>query len=110
MSQCRFYEKKFPEIDDVVVVNVRSIADMGAYVHLLEYNNIEGMILLRSVYIGPISTLLSTNLLTYKIHSTKKRASRTPAVRADGARHISVLGLTQPMSPTPWTRPERPHS
>lgn len=46
MSQCRFYEKKFPEIDDVVVVNVRSIADMGAYVHLLEYNNIEGMILL----------------------------------------------------------------
>jgi len=44
--QCRFYEKKFPEIDDVVVVNVRSIADMGAYVHLLEYNNIEGMILL----------------------------------------------------------------
>jgi len=46
MSTCRFYEKKFPEIDDVVVVNVRSIADMGAYVHLLEYNNIEGMILL----------------------------------------------------------------
>merc|ERR1712241_620604 len=34
------------EIDDVVMVNVRSIADMGAYVHLLEYNNIEGMILL----------------------------------------------------------------
>ena len=81
MSQCRFYEKKFPEIDDVVVVNVRSIADMGAYVHLLEYNNIEGMILLRSVYFGPISTLLSTNLLTYKVHSTEKRASRTPAVR-----------------------------
>ena len=42
----RFYEQKYPEIDDVVMVNVRSIADMGAYVHLLEYNNIEGMILL----------------------------------------------------------------
>lgn len=28
------------------MVNVRSIAEMGAYVNLLEYNNIEGMILL----------------------------------------------------------------
>lgn len=43
---CRFFEKKFPDIEEVVMVNVRSIADMGAYVHLLEYNNIEGMILL----------------------------------------------------------------
>jgi len=43
---CRFYEHRFPEQEDVVMVNVRSIADMGAYVHLLEYNNIEGMILL----------------------------------------------------------------
>jgi len=43
---CRFYEQKFPEVDDVVMVNVRSIAEMGAYVTLTEYNNIEGMILL----------------------------------------------------------------
>lgn len=28
------------------MVNVRAIAEMGAYVYLLEYNNIEGMILL----------------------------------------------------------------
>ena len=43
---CRMYENEFPEIDDVVMVQVRSIAEMGAYVALLEYNNIEGMILL----------------------------------------------------------------
>lgn len=43
---CRFYAEKFPEVDSLVMVNVRQIADMGAYVHLLEYNNIEGMILL----------------------------------------------------------------
>merc|ERR1711920_107395 len=42
----RMYESPFPEIDDVVMVQVRSIAEMGAYVRLLEYNNIEGMILL----------------------------------------------------------------
>lgn len=40
------YEQCFPEIDEVVMVQVKSIAEMGAYVQLLEYNNIEGMILL----------------------------------------------------------------
>jgi len=40
------YEKKYPDVDDLVVVNVKSIAEMGAYVSLLEYNNIEGMIML----------------------------------------------------------------
>ena len=43
---CRFYVEKFPEVEDIVMVNVQSIAEMGAYVRLLEYNNIEGMILL----------------------------------------------------------------
>jgi len=43
---CRFYEQQYPEIEDLVVVNVKHIAEMGAYVTLLEYNNIEGMILL----------------------------------------------------------------
>lgn len=46
VKSCRFYEKKFPDKDEVVMVNVRSIAEMGAYVSLLEYDNIEGMILL----------------------------------------------------------------
>lgn len=45
-SSCRFYENKYPEVDDVVMVNVQQIAEMGAYVKLLEYDNIEGMVLL----------------------------------------------------------------
>jgi len=40
------YPEKFPGIDEVVMVQVKSIAEMGAYVQLLEYDNIEGMILL----------------------------------------------------------------
>jgi len=43
---CRFYEHRYPEVEDVVMVNVRSIAEMGAYVELQEYKDIEGMILL----------------------------------------------------------------
>ena len=42
---CRFYEEKYPEVDQLVMVRVKSLAEMGAYVSLMEYNNIEGMIL-----------------------------------------------------------------
>src|ERR1700688_2219172 len=45
-NQCRMYEKVYPDNDDLVVVLVKNIAEMGAYVSLLEYGNIEGMILL----------------------------------------------------------------
>ncbi|KAJ1837248.1 Eukaryotic translation initiation factor 2 subunit 1, partial [Coemansia sp. RSA 2703] len=43
-TTCRFYEAEFPEIDDVVMVRIKSIKEMGAYVQLEEYGNIEGMI------------------------------------------------------------------
>jgi translation initiation factor 2 subunit 1 len=40
------YEQKFPDADEVVQVQVKRVMDMGAYVSLLEYGNIEGMIML----------------------------------------------------------------
>eukprot|EP01084_Bolivina_argentea_P131246 231682_1 len=43
---CRTFAKEWPEVDDLVVVQVNSIVDMGAYCSLLEYNGIEGMILM----------------------------------------------------------------
>jgi translation initiation factor 2 subunit 1 len=42
--KCRFYEDKYPSADDLVVVEIKDVVDNGAYVRLLEYNNIEGMI------------------------------------------------------------------
>eukprot|EP01071_Lankesteria_metandrocarpae_P001675 Lankesteria_metandrocarpae@DN175_c0_g1_i1.p1 len=42
----RFYESRFPEPDDLVMVKVTRIADMGAYCELLEYSGMEGMILM----------------------------------------------------------------
>jgi translation initiation factor 2 subunit 1 len=68
LTNCRYYEEKYPEVDSFVMVNVKQvrflpvsncglvlcglraftsqIAEMGAYVKLLEYDNIDGMILL----------------------------------------------------------------
>lgn len=45
-NDCRMYERKYPQVEDLVIVQVKHVAEMGAYVSLLEYNNIEGMILL----------------------------------------------------------------
>jgi len=42
----RFYEAEFPELEEVVVVQVKRIVEMGAYASLLEYNGREGMMLL----------------------------------------------------------------
>eukprot|EP01039_Chlorochromonas_danica_P005317 gene5317-5852_t len=44
--RCRFYENQYPEPEEVVMVNVTEIGEMGAYVTLLEYDNIDGLILL----------------------------------------------------------------
>lgn len=45
-NNCRMYESVYPNAEDLVVVQVKNVAEMGAYVTLLEYNGIEGMILL----------------------------------------------------------------
>lgn len=42
----RYYEKSLPDVDEVVMCQVKQIAEMGAYVKLLEYDNADGMILL----------------------------------------------------------------
>eukprot|EP01053_Blabericola_migrator_P013084 Blabericola_migrator_1__13083@NODE_888_length_6164_cov_126_278498_g625_i0_p2_GENE_NODE_888_length_6164_cov_126_278498_g625_i0NODE_888_length_6164_cov_126_278498_g625_i0_p2_ORF_typecomplete_len327_score78_32EIF_2_alpha/PF07541_12/1_3e29EIF_2_alpha/PF07541_12/1_1e03S1/PF00575_23/4_4e11S1/PF00575_23/3_3e03Cwf_Cwc_15/PF04889_12/0_011BUD22/PF09073_10/7_7e03BUD22/PF09073_10/0_19Sigma70_ner/PF04546_13/1_4e03Sigma70_ner/PF04546_13/1_4DNA_pol_phi/PF04931_13/9_3_NODE_888_length_6164_cov_126_278498_g625_i0 len=45
-SEAHFYENEFPEPNDLVVVKVARIENsMGAYVTLLEYGNMEGLIL-----------------------------------------------------------------
>ena len=41
---CRFYRAKFPAIDELVMVTIKQIEDMGAYVKLNEYKNIEGTV------------------------------------------------------------------
>eukprot|EP00744_Colponema_vietnamica_P002920 GILI01004535.1.p1 GENE.GILI01004535.1~~GILI01004535.1.p1 ORF type:complete len:348 (-),score=129.75 GILI01004535.1:198-1241(-) len=61
---CRMYENKYPENDDLVMVLVKSVQEMGVYVTLLEYNNVEGMILLSELSkrrIRSVNKLVSVN-------------------------------------------------
>jgi translation initiation factor 2 subunit 1 len=45
LTKGRYYEAEFPEVEDVIVVQINKINDkIGAYVSLLEYDNREAMI------------------------------------------------------------------
>eukprot|EP00771_Trimastix_marina_P003949 gnl/Trimastix_PCT/667.p1 GENE.gnl/Trimastix_PCT/667~~gnl/Trimastix_PCT/667.p1 ORF type:complete len:302 (+),score=124.59 gnl/Trimastix_PCT/667:127-1032(+) len=44
-TRVRFYEEQYPDIDDLVIAQVHSIQEMGVYVKLLEYGNVDAMIL-----------------------------------------------------------------
>ena len=46
METCRMYKQEYPDEKQLVRVRVTEINDANAYVELLEYNNIKGMILL----------------------------------------------------------------
>jgi len=43
-SSFRFYEKAVPDLDDLVMVKVKSVGDSAAYVWLIEYDHLEGMV------------------------------------------------------------------
>ena len=40
-----YYNKKLPQLNDIVFVTIKSFSKNGAYCNLIEYNNIEGLIL-----------------------------------------------------------------
>jgi len=44
-----FYERKVPDTDELVMVRVHTIDDVGVLCHLLEYNNLEGFLPLSEI-------------------------------------------------------------
>ncbi|TQE07002.1 hypothetical protein C1H46_007392 [Malus baccata] len=59
--ECQMYGMRYPDVDMAVMIQVKNITDIGAYVSLLEYNNIEGMILFSELscrWIRSVSSLI----------------------------------------------------
>lgn len=44
MQRCRFYEQKYPHNEDLVMVRVRTVESLAAYVNLIEYEDADGPI------------------------------------------------------------------
>lgn len=49
LVKCRYYRNKVPKKDEIVAVITKDIKELGAYVELLEYDNIEGFIMFSQV-------------------------------------------------------------
>ena len=47
--QSRFYRDQWPSVGDLVVVEIQSVNQEGAYVRLLEHDGVEGLILASAV-------------------------------------------------------------
>jgi translation initiation factor 2 subunit 1 len=59
-KQTRYYEPEFPEINEVVMVEVKSIDELATKVSLLEYNNIPGMIMSSELSSRKVKSLRKT--------------------------------------------------
>lgn len=64
---CRYYESIYPAKGEIVIVEIDKIVDNGAYVKLLEYDNIEGMITPNEI------TKLSNMKSVYRVMKTGKQ-------------------------------------
>ncbi len=87
LTNCRFYEEKYPEVESFVMVNVKQIAEMGAYVKLLEYGKIclefvrftcelpVSLLLVRQHrrHDSPLRTLTKTYSIYPKTHSSRPK-------------------------------------
>lgn len=93
----RYYEQSYPNMNEIVVVQIKSITDMGIYVSLLEYDGIEAMISIaeftnrrfRSLpsltRVGRIEFAIVTNVDKVKgyIDLSKKRISVEEVAKAE---------------------------
>lgn len=69
--ECRFYENEMPEENDHVVVHISRVDQYAVYVELLEYNRIEGMIILAE-YSRPLKSRYNRGFLLARKNINKK--------------------------------------
>jgi len=81
---CRFYRKKFPENDELVRVRILEKEPHGFRCVLLEYNNIEGLVLLNELRRGRVRSynkILRKNkeytVLVLRVHMNEKNGHET---------------------------------
>jgi len=78
-----FYENKVPEVDELVMVRVNSIDEMGVLCSLLEYNNLEGFL--------PLSELSRKRMRSVLRHVRVGQKQVLQVIRVDTERGYTDL-------------------
>eukprot|EP01121_Diplochlamys_sp_Union-15-3_P010605 TRINITY_DN2992_c0_g1_i1.p1 TRINITY_DN2992_c0_g1~~TRINITY_DN2992_c0_g1_i1.p1 ORF type:complete len:311 (+),score=62.80 TRINITY_DN2992_c0_g1_i1:60-935(+) len=82
-NSCRFYEHELPEVDDLVMVKISTVNEIGGFCQLLEYNNLEGFI--------PLSELSTTRIRSVQKHIKHGQTKVFQVIRVDKERKFVDL-------------------
>jgi translation initiation factor 2 subunit 1 len=80
----RFYKQKTPQLDDLVMVKIKQITELGVYVELLEYDNLLAFIQLSELSKG------NHSLKKYKIPVTEGKIEICTVLSIDKNNNIDV--------------------
>lgn len=75
INSCRFYENEMPEENDHVIIQISRVDQYAVFVELLEYNCIEGMIILAE-YSRPTKSRYNQGFLLARKNINKKDVCR----------------------------------
>ena len=57
----RYYEQRYPEVDELVMVQVRQIAEMGAYVKLVSSLRATNVVIMSLNILSRVSSNMTTS-------------------------------------------------
>mmetsp|Transcript_7462 Transcript_7462/g.8173 ORF Transcript_7462/g.8173 Transcript_7462/m.8173 type:complete len:288 (+) Transcript_7462:22-885(+) len=77
-GSCRFYENEFPDKDELVMVKITEVSEIGVFGKLLEYNMLDCFI--------PMSEISRTRIKSVQKHLKKGQTKVLQVLRVDQAR------------------------
>jgi len=77
-DNCRFYENELPDVDELVMVKITQVNEIGGFGQLLEYNNLEGFV--------PLAELSRTRIRSVAKHIKQGQTKVLQVVRVDKER------------------------
>lgn len=114
-SNCRYHEQEFPREGEIVIGRISKVADLGVFIEMIEYNNLEGLIVVgeltrkrinnaqKTVKVGKIEVAIVSRVDRKKRYvdlsrikvSNDERAQCLQAHHRNKAAHNTMITISQ---------------